>query len=131
MSNQTKCLKDIKCNKEYIKCNSKNKKKTNYYDSQRIWGCQNDVINKYFPPKRSRKNNPKNSDCHTKCFSQKKGTSKQAFKELSVCRKNCNNIHPKYLIYNYGKLVDKKGSKKQNTIKKTKPKKIKSKSWFW
>ena len=67
MSNESKCKKHTKCNSEYIKCDPNPKKNQSYSQSHNTWKCRSDIINKYFPPKKSSKHNPKHKKCSYKC----------------------------------------------------------------
>jgi hypothetical protein len=124
MNRTKKCIKNVKCNKEYEKCIPKNKngtkKKINYWIYQNIYDCQYPILDKYYPPKKRRNYNPKYSKCLQKCNK----------KEYSKCKKQCNKTHPIYLIYKYGKLVDEIWTTPKKKSKSKKKKKSNSKNMF-
>ena len=135
MSNESKCKKHTKCNSEYIKCDPK-KKNQSYSQSQNTWECRSDIINKYFPPKKSIKYNPKHTKCSYKCQKNRKGKSKNSLDKMNLCDEKCNKKFPTKLIYNYGKLVDKVWSNQKKVSKKgskkiKKVKKEKKNWWSW
>ena len=128
MSRETKCKKHTKCNSEYSKCDpTPQKKTTNYYKAKDIWGCRSDIINKYFPPKKSSKYNPKHIKCSYKCHKNRKGKSKNSLDKMKLCETECNKKFPTKLIYNYGKLIDKVWAGQKKVSKKLKKSRLNKK----
>ena len=129
MSNESKCKKHNKCNSEYIKCDpNPRKKKQSYSQSMDMGNCRHNVINKYFPPKKSIKY--KHTKCSYKCTKNRKGKSKNSLDKMNLCDEKCNKKFPIKLIYNYGKLVDKVWYGQKKVSKKKKIKKVKKNWWF-